>query len=120
MYSSELLRLHCKNGPAPLFHALCKTKNTVISRMFDKSNASAHELSLPVISNAIQAMQSMLDKEIGRMLFLRERNGTTTRAEIECLFKEKTELEKYLAASTVRLDSVRLIFRGPSEETGKK
>jgi Superfamily II DNA/RNA helicases, SNF2 family len=120
MYSSGLLRLHCKNGPAPLFHALCKTKNTVISRMFDKSNASAHELSLPVISNAIQAMQSMLDKEIGRMLFLRERNGTTTRAEIECLFKEKTELEKYLAASTVRLDSVRLIFRGPSEETGKK
>jgi ATP-dependent helicase HepA len=110
--SFERLRVHCTNGPAPLFHALCTTKNAVISRMFDISARCAHELSLPVITNAIKAMQTMLDKEIGRMQFLLDRNGVSARNEIECLVLEKINLGKYLAASTVRLDAVRLIYQG--------
>ena len=54
----------------------------------------------------------MLDKEIGRMQFLLERNGESARSEIECLVREKADLERYLAASTVRLDAVRLIYQG--------
>jgi ATP-dependent helicase HepA len=110
--SFERLRVHCTNGPASLFHALCATKNAVISRMFDISARCAHELSLPVITDAIKAMRTMLDKEIGRMQFLLDRNGVSARNEIECLAREKTDLGKYLAASTVRLDAVRIICKG--------
>ena len=110
--SPEQIRLHCANGPAPMLHALCTTKNTVISRMFDMSARSAREMSLPVINNALKAMRTMLDKEIGRMQFLLERSGGAALNEIEILDREKSELEKYLAASTIRLDAVRLICRG--------
>jgi ATP-dependent helicase HepA len=115
--SFERFRVQCTNGPASLFHALCTTKNAVISRMFDISARCAHELSLPVITNAIKAMQTMLDKEISRMQFLLERNVASAQNEIECLVREKTDLGKYLAASTVRLDAVRLIYRGVLGET---
>jgi hypothetical protein len=57
-------------------------------------------------------MRTMLDKEIGRMQFLLDRNGVSARNEIECLAREKTDLGKYLAASTVRLDAVRIICKG--------
>ncbi len=80
--------------------------------MIETSKESAHEMALPVIDTALKAMRTLLDKEIGRMVFLQERNGAAARAEIECLVKEKNDLEKYLAASTIRLDAVRLIFRG--------
>jgi len=112
IYSPEMVRLHCKNGPTPLLNTLLKTKNTVISRMIETNKESAHEMALPVIDTALKAMRTLLDKEIGRMVFLQERNGAAARAEIECLVKEKNDLEKYLATSTIRLDAVRLIYRG--------
>lgn len=120
MYTSKQLRSHCKNGSLSLFHALCKTNSAVISNMVEASRASAHEMALPVIDKAVKAMKALLDKEIARMQFLQERNGAAARDEIECFAKEKAELEKYLAASTVRLDAVRLIFRGPSEKIKKE
>jgi ATP-dependent helicase HepA len=115
-YSSEEIRLHCANASASLLHALCKTHNAVISRMFERSAPLAHEVSRIVIDGAVMAMHSMLDKEIERMRFLMGRNGETARHEIECLVRQRGDLEKYLAASTIRLDAVRLIYQGNSEE----
>jgi ATP-dependent helicase HepA len=109
----ELLRKQCVNGEGKLLKALCKSYSAVIARMFEASAIHTRENADPQINSAIETMRAVYDAEIGRLDLLQRLKGLSIKNEIEELTRDKKDLEKYLAASVIRLDSVRLIYHGP-------
>jgi ATP-dependent helicase HepA len=114
-FSGELLRKRCVNGNQKLLAALCKSYNAVIVRMFETSKVSAHAAMVPKINGAIETMHKVYDREIERMEFLQLHKGLSAKTEIQGLVDDKKDLQKYLNESTLRLDSVRLIYHGPND-----
>ena len=57
-------------------------------------------------------MRELLTGEIVRMRALQEINPSVSPREIEALCAEKDALEKHLNQARVRLDSIRVIWRG--------
>ena len=109
----ELLRKQCVNGEGKLLGAICKSYGAVIGRMFEASATHARESATPKINSAIETMRAVYDAEISRLDLLQRLKGLSIKNEIEELTRDKKDLEKYLAASVIRLDSVRLIYHGP-------
>jgi hypothetical protein len=70
---------------------------------------------VPKINGAIETMHKVYDREIERMEFLQLHKGLSAKTEIQGLVDDKKDLQKYLNESTLRLDSVRLIYHGPND-----
>jgi hypothetical protein len=81
--------------------------------MFEASATNAWENATPKINSAIETMRAVYETEICRLDLLQRLKGLSIKNEIEELTQDKKDLEKYLAASVIRLDSVRLIYHGP-------
>ena len=83
-----------------------------IPPMQEKAEAFAADAAKPLIERSLSTMRKAFDEEIDRLLHLQEKDLSFPTWEMELCRKEKDSLEKYLAASRVRCDSIRVIWRG--------
>ena len=89
-----------------------KITGAILPRMAEASEARARQRARPFIEKSLVAMRELLTGEIVRMRALQEINPSVSPREIEALCAEKDALEKHLNQARVRLDSIRVIWRG--------
>ena len=117
-YPSALISAQCANETIQRLPIGPEALKTALTPMVDKSKAMAGTRMKPVIESAIAAMRTAYEHEIGRLRFFQEHKGILAAEEIEHLSREKDELEKHLRAPRIRLDSIRVIWRGPANKIG--
>ncbi|MEQ1861004.1 MAG: helicase-related protein [Chthoniobacteraceae bacterium] len=88
-------------------------KKKLIPAMLAKAKELAAARMQALVSEAMTAMNAQLAHEIERLETLAELNDHVTPAEIAAARQQQTDLQFVLAATDLRLDSVRLIFRVP-------
>ena len=71
-----------------------------------------------IIESALESMRSTLDPEIERLTLLIAAKAPVHPDEIQHLRKERMQLETYFIGAIVRLDAVRVVWRGPSINVG--
>jgi ATP-dependent helicase HepA len=85
----------------------------VLPAMFQKSAALAESQAAALRQAALGAMQQMLGHEVSRLEMLRQVNDHVRPQEIHGARQQQVELAGVIQASRLRMDSVRLIWRGP-------
>ena len=66
------------------------------------------------IAEARKAATARLDQEIARLRELQKVNPSVRPEEVALLIEQKASLDRHLSGARLRLDSVRLIRRGPA------
>jgi ATP-dependent helicase HepA len=66
-----------------------------------------------IVAQARKEMAAQLDHEILRLKELQKVNRSVRTEEIDLLLQQRSALDQHLAAARLRLDSIRLIQRGP-------
>ena len=89
-----------------------KITGAILPRMAEASEARARQRARPIIEKSLAAMHDLLIGEIRRARDLQKVNPPVSPWEIEALCKEKEALENHLNNARVRLDSIRVIWRG--------
>lgn len=90
-----------------------KFTETLLPRMLEKCEALAQAASEPVLRLAQSGMAAQMNHEIQRLKSLRKMNDHVRESEIEMAEAEMRSLGEHLSKASLRLDSVRLIWRGP-------
>ncbi len=107
--------IHLTDGPAFRLLNTAHISQMLIPKMFAAARKTAEEHSEPIIEIAIAQMNDMMTVEIDRLESLRALNNIVQEREIELLREQHAKLEKHLQNARVRLDAVRLVWRGPSD-----
>ena len=89
-----------------------KIGREIIPAMLETSEEFAAEQAKEIIATASKAMTAQLQSEIDRLSSLREVNDHVRPEEIELTQSQLTELTTTLAQARLRLDAVRLIWKG--------
>jgi ATP-dependent helicase HepA len=117
--TTEQLRQHGRNGPVARLLTNQSIMESVLPRMQARCEEIASARAKQVVEDAVAAMHGLLDGEMARLKFLESRNPATVSEEIQRCSREVAELEKYLRSSRLRLDAIRLVWRGPSAGTSE-
>ena len=99
-------------GVMDMLLAKKKITDEALPRMLAASDIFARKKALPLIDRSLSAMRELLVEELLRLRDLQKINSAVSDAEIEECEREKEALEKYLKEARVRLDSVRVVWRG--------
>jgi ATP-dependent helicase HepA len=86
-----------------------------IPKMIQTATALAERKGEAMISEGMAAMDQMLDHEISRLTMLQKVNDHVRPQEIELAQQQKAMLTEAIQNARVRLDSIRLIWKGPPE-----
>ncbi len=109
-FSAERIRGEGKPGPSTFLReksqALKATVPGLLEAAYNESEDEADEYR----KDAIATMSEQYDLEIDRLSRLKEMGHPVRDSEIEMAREEKAQLEKYLADTPLRVDSVRLIL----------
>jgi ATP-dependent helicase HepA len=89
-----------------------KIGHEIIPAMLETAEEFAAEQAKEIIATASKAMTAQLQSEIDRLSSLREVNDHVRPEEIELTQSQLTELTTTLAQARLRLDAVRLIWKG--------
>jgi ATP-dependent helicase HepA len=111
-YTHPAVRASFVNAPAQFLHNNYKAIGPAIRQMVVYAEQSASESAGPAIANALSTMATLLDREIDRSRFLQEHYHLKNSRPLDSLLQEKINLEKHLRNARVRLDSLRVIWRG--------
>jgi ATP-dependent helicase HepA len=65
-----------------------------------------------IVDQARRQMTAQLDHEVRRLKELQKMNRSVRNEEIELLIRQRAALEDHLLRARLRLDSLRLIYRG--------
>jgi len=99
----------CLTRSRKLAHKVIDTLKPKLRPLFGIANQRAEQAGQPLIDAAQTQMRDSLDAELQRLQQLAARNPNVRQQELQALVTQRDELDRYLAASRVRLDAVRLI-----------
>jgi ATP-dependent helicase HepA len=88
-------------------------RDRVLPRMLERTRAAADERIGALVADATADMQAQLRQEIGRLRDLQRVNRFVRDEEIAALEQQRDALATSLAGARLRLDAVRLVYRGP-------
>jgi ATP-dependent helicase HepA len=101
--------------PAPPYRLLDdpKIRHSILPAMLQAAHRAAKNLSQHLLQDSLQSMRRLLDHEIHRLERLQALHGHVRPQEIELSRRERQALTRALQDSRVRLDSARLVWKGP-------
>ena len=116
-YTSQLFeeKLRIAN-PERLFENK-QVGNELIPQMLETGQGIAEKAKPTVIKRALDAMEKSLGHDIERLQALRKINNNVTAEEIETAQAQRSHLVGYIGSARLRLDSLRLVWRGPELES---
>ena len=88
---------------------------TLVPKMLARAKELADEAVAGIVSRAVAGMEAELDGEIARLMALKAVNRQVRPEEIELARAERVELGRHLREARLRLDAVRVVWRGPAE-----
>jgi ATP-dependent helicase HepA len=86
-----------------------------LSAMFEQAASLAENQAASLRKSALNEMDHLLGHEVKRLQTLSQLNDHVRPEEIELAQKQLEELSAVIQQSRLRLDSVRLIWKGPPE-----
>jgi ATP-dependent helicase HepA len=87
-------------------------KQNHIPEMLDKCREFAEERSLVIKDRGLKDMKNTLEKEYNRLIELKKINNNIRDDEIICFKQEIEDLSTIILSARLRLDALRLIFKG--------
>ena len=87
----------------------------VLPGMVKAAHRTAEKRSRSIIEESLKAMTGLLERELHRLKTLQQVNHHVRPQEIELAEHQKQELANAIQQARVRLDAVRLIWKGPPE-----
>ena len=111
---SDVLNKNLKNGDAYPLIDQEEFREDLMPALLEKSTALAERMAPATIAEARKAATARLDQEIARLRELQKVNPSVRPEEVALLIEQKASLDRHLAGARLRLDSVRLIRRGPA------
>ena len=111
--TSELLKRHLKNGDAFALLDQPELREEMLPALLAQAQTIAKGQIPGIVAQARREMATQLDHEISRLKELQKVNRSVRAEEIELLAQQRSALDQHLAAARLRLDSIRLIQRGP-------
>ena len=109
----ELLQRNLKAGDAFALLDQPELREDLLPVLLAKALALATSQIPGIVAQARKEMAAQLDHEILRLKELQKVNRSVRAEEIELLVQQRIALDQHLAAARLRLDSIRLIQRGP-------
>ena len=88
-------------------------RESLLPKLVDRARLFADAQVPARVEAARRAMHEALGAEISRLRDLQKVNRTVRPEEVELLVEQQAALDRYLGASRLRLDAVRLVHRGP-------
>ena len=88
---------------------------TLLPKMLARATALAEEAVPALVQRAVAAMEAELDHEVERLVALQAVNRHVRPEEIALATEERAALGKHLRAARLRLDAVRIVWRGAAE-----
>jgi len=88
----------------------------LLERMGAAAEQAAERRATGIRARAVQAIHASVGREIERLEMLARANPHVRAEEVEGLRREREELERFVAEARLRLDSARLVYRGPRSE----
>lgn len=110
---TELTRKVLKDGHPGSLIEQDEFREELLPHLLDKAGALVALPVAAIIAEARKTMATRLGQEIARLTNLQKVNQSVRPEEITLLVEQRTALDQHLAASRLRLDSLRLILRGP-------
>lgn len=89
-----------------------EVRDTVLPRMVERVQRLAETQAGPIVADALAEMQTTLDRETTRLRELQKVNRSVRDSEIALLVDRQRVLKHSLKTARLRLDGVRLIYRG--------
>jgi ATP-dependent helicase HepA len=89
---------------------------TILPAMIQAAQTAAETRAQPIIRDSLARINQLLDHEIHRLKTLQKVNAHVRPQEIELAVNQQKQLARAIAQARVRLDSVRLIWKGPVTE----
>ncbi len=103
-----------KNGEAYGLLNQSALRETLLPQLIEKARGIAMLTASGITRMARLEMTTQLGQETERLKELRKVNRSVRAEEVEILQEQQIELDHHLANARLRLDSIRLIHRGPS------
>lgn len=103
-------------APAGIGKALlsrAELRERVLPRMLERASHVAESRRPSLVEAARTRMRAVLSQEITRLLDLQKVNRLVSDEEIAALRAQQASLDQHLSGARLRIDSVRLIHRGP-------
>jgi ATP-dependent helicase HepA len=92
-----------------------KIGREIIPAMLEATQALAEEEARTITAEASSTMEQQLQSEIDRLTSLREVNDHVRPEEIDLVREQLAQLTNVISRSRVRLDTLRLIWKGSPE-----
>ena len=115
-YPMELINKNVRNGRREWIRTNGTALRRLLPRMLEDLTARAHGRAEEMKNQALADLDAQLLPELDRLKLLQKRGGPASEFEIALLQAEYNTLHDVLGKPKVRLDSLRLVRRGP---TGK-
>ncbi len=109
----DLLETYLRPGTPGSWFAQRELHEALLPRLIERTTEIARGRASGLISAARREMTAQLEHEIARLEALRRVNRTVRAEELELLAERKVALDHRLGDARLRLDSIRLIERGP-------
>lgn len=100
-------------GMARALVARADVRDRVLPRMVDRTRTTAEQLGAALAGQASSEMHTRLQQEITRLRDLQQVNRLVRDEEIAALEQQQEALAEAIRSARLRLDAVRLIYRGP-------
>ena len=112
---TEKPRTPLRDIPAHRLLARPELTRTLLPKLLARAGELAEEAVPALVKRAVAAMEKDLDHERERLIALQAVNRHVRQEEIDLATNERAELGKHLRAARLRLDAVRIVWRGPAE-----
>jgi len=109
----SLLDQHVRRGPPYRLLDDPKIRHNILPSMLKTAETAAENLSQHLVEDSLKAMRRLLDHEIHRLEHLQALHGHVRPQELELSRRERHELTRAIEQARIRLDALRLVWRGP-------
>ncbi len=106
----EKIRADGRPGPSSFLREKGKALRATVPKILQHAQNNAEDHADLVREKSVAAMHAEYDRELERLLSLREMGHPIREEEIESTKTDREQLEKFLKAAPLRVDSVRLIL----------
>jgi ATP-dependent helicase HepA len=89
-------------------------REDLLPELVERAESLANQQAPVIASRASQQMHAALGREIARLTELQQVNPNVRPEEVAALVQQQAALAQHIQTARLRLDSVRLIRRGPS------
>ena len=109
----ETLARHLKNGDPFALLDRPEVREELLPSLIEKAHAIANRQVPGIVAQARKEMTAQLDHEIARLKELQKVNRSVRAEEIDLLVQHQRALDQHLTRARLRLDTIRLVQRGP-------